>query len=312
MGHTTATFRASDGLELATYAWTPDDAAPRAVVQLAHGMAEHAARYDHVARALVAEGYAVYAHDHRGHGRTAKTDEELGWCAERDGWDQAVRDLHDLTMHWRAQHPGLPLALVAHSMGSFMAQQALILHGKDYDAVALSGSNGKGGALLAAGGIVARAERRRLGPRGRSKLLNFMSFGSFNNAFKPARTDFDWLSRDPAQVDKYIADPRCGFLVTTQFWVDFLRGLQFIEQPEHQARVPSGLPLYIFAGSEDPVSQRTKGLRQLLDAYQKAGLTQVEHRFYPGARHETFNETNRDEVIRDLLAWMGRALPAKP
>src|SRR5262249_55554460 len=130
-----------------------------------------------------------------------------------------------------------------------------------------------------------------------------LSFDAFNKAFAPNRTAFDWLSRDEAEVDKYIADPLCGFPVTTQLWVDVLDALSDIARPERQAKIPSDLPVYIFAGSEDPVGEKTRSLEQLLGAYGRAGVRDVKHKFYPGARHETLNETNRDEVTRDLVAW---------
>jgi alpha-beta hydrolase superfamily lysophospholipase len=193
-------------------------------------------------------------------------------------------------------------------MGSLMTQQVMISYGAELDAVALSGSNGAVGPLLTFGLLAARAERRRLGPRGRSRLLNALSFGAFNRPFRPNRTDFDWLSRDPHEVDLYIEDPLCGFMVTTQFWVDMLRGLQRIEDPAAQARIPKALPIYLLAGALDPVSDAAKGLHKLLAAYRAAGLSNLSHRFYPGARHELLNETNRDEVTADLLAWLDRAL----
>ncbi|MFT3766176.1 MAG: alpha/beta hydrolase [Minicystis sp.] len=151
---------------------------------------------------------------------------------------------------------------------------------------------------------MARAERARLGPRGKSKLLNALSFDDWNKGFKPNRTSFDWLSRDAAEVDKYVADPLCGFLVTTQLWVDLLDGTAEIADPARQAQIPKDLSVFIFAGSEDPVGGKTKGLQQLVAAYQTAGLRDVKHKFYPGGRHEMLNETNRDEVTRDVIAWL--------
>lgn len=299
-------FARPHGVTLHVYHWEPEGA-PRGAILIAHGMSEHAGRYRHVAQALCDAGFVVYADDHRGHGQSAAGAEDLGFAGE-DGWTRCVEDIEALAAEVRQRHPALPLALVAHSMGSLMSQQVMINGVAPLDAVALSGSNGKVGALLTGGLLAARVERRRLGRRGRSPLLNQLSFGAFNKAFKPARTEFDWLSRDPAQVDLYLQDPLCGFMVTTQFWVDMLRGLRVIEDPSQQARVRKDLPVYIFAGALDPVSNATKGLQQLLGAYRAAGLTQVQHKFYPEARHEVFNETNRQEVIADLLQWLEQAL----
>jgi alpha-beta hydrolase superfamily lysophospholipase len=168
----------------------------------------------------------------------------------------------------------------------------------------LSASNGKPPPLAALGRVIGRIERLRLGRRGRSALLHELGFGAFNKPFAPARTPFDWLSRDPAEVDKYIADPLCGFQASVQLWIDLVDALGDIARPSRQANIPKHLPVYVIAGSRDPVSANTKGLEQLLNAYRVAGLDRVAHRFYADARHELFNETNREEVTADIIAWL--------
>lgn len=197
-------------------------------------------------------------------------------------------------------------------MGSFLAQQFISEQGEGLAGVVLSGSDGKPGALASVGRLVTRIERLRLGPRGRSSLVHGLAFGVFNKAFAPTRTPADWLSRDPAEVDKYVADPLCGFIATTQAWVDLLDALPEIAKPERQRLVPKRLPIHIISGSADPVSDSTKRLQQLLAAYRAAGLERVTHRFYEGARHELFNETNRDEVTRDVIRWLDDAARAEP
>ncbi|MEI8255972.1 MAG: alpha/beta hydrolase [Deltaproteobacteria bacterium] len=304
------TVTADDGTPLHVYHWSSDTpSTPRAVVHIAHGMAEHAARYARLAEALVAAGYEVYANDHRGHGKTARTEADLGFFAASNGWRRVVDDLWLHIRTARERHAGVPVVLIGHSMGSFISQQVIIEHGDALAAAVLSGSNGKPPAIAAAGRVVARIERMRLGAHGRSKLLNALSFDDYNKAFRPNRTKFDWLSRDQAEVDKYVADPLCGFMVCTQLWVDLLDVLGDIASPAKQARISPTLPVYIVAGSEDPVGAQTRGLEQLRGAYAAAGLTRVAHRYYPGGRHEIFNETNRDEVTRDLIAWLDGALP---
>lgn len=301
-------FKASDGKELFVHRFLPEEgAAVKAVVHVSHGMAEHAGRYARLAGALTGAGYAVYANDHRGHGRTAAPD-ELGFLAATGGFARAVQDLFELVTHEQGAHPGLPVVLLGHSMGSTFAQEFLISHGEVLRGAVLSGASGRPGLLASAGRLIARLERLRLGARGKSALLTNLSFGAFNKQFAPTRTAFDWLSRDAAEVDKYVADPRCGFLVSTTLWVDLLDGLAEVARPERQARIPKDLPVYVFAGGDDPVSQKTRELVQLFSAYKAAGLTDVTSRFYPGARHETLNETNRDEVTRDLLAWLDARL----
>ena len=291
------------------YRWLPDAAAPRAVVQVSHGMAEHAGRYARFAEALTAAGVAVYAHDHRGHGRTAGDPARRGFFAERDGWRAVLDDLYAVTQRIEDDHPGLPRALFGHSMGSFIAQQAMWERASLWRGVALSATtSGTANPLAPIGRLVARVEGLRLGATRPSKLLTTLSFGEFNKAFKPVRTEYDWLSRDAAEVDKYLADPWCGFEVSTQLWIDLLDALPGLADPANLARIPKELPVYLLSGSRDPVTGPVKGLQKLSDAYQSAGLRDVTWKLYEGGRHELLNETHRDEVHRDFLAWLERVI----
>ncbi|MEZ4406582.1 MAG: alpha/beta hydrolase [Polyangiales bacterium] len=311
MRETTFTLPASDGTEVFARRWSPDDGvAPRAVMQVSHGMAEHGARYAPLAEAATARGIVVYASDHRGHGQTIGPTNPRGHFADRDGWRLCLDDLNRVGDRATQEHPGLPRVLFAHSMGSFMAQQLLFERGDQFAAVLLSGSSsGVSNPLAPIGRLVARVERKRLGARTPSPLLTKLSFGTFNKPFEPARTDFDWLSRDPAEVDKYIADPLCGFDVSTQLWVDLLDALPGLAKKENLARIPKATPLYVVSGSEDPVHTRMRGLKLLLRAYEDAGLRDVTWKVWSNARHEVLNETNRAEVIAHALDWVeSRAL----
>lgn len=289
--------------------WAVD--AAKAVVQVIHGMAEHGARYARLAEALAAAGYTTYAHDHRGHGHSISEASPAGHLADHDGWNLIVGDAHGVNREIARRHPGLPIIVLGHSMGSFVLQQLLFEHPGDVVAAALSGSNGKPPAKASAGKLVARLERARVGRRRPSPLLTRLSFGDYNKAFAPARTDFDWLSRDPAEVDAYIADPLCGFEVSTQTWVDLLGALGRIADPRNVARVPKDLPLYLFAGDSDPVGEHGKGMKRLHDAYRRAGIADVRLRLYAGGRHEMLNETNRAEVMADLIAWCDEVAAAR-
>lgn len=302
MPSTTFVLDTHDGAPVIVHRWEPVGPV-RGVVNLAHGLAEHAARYEHVAAALNAVGLAVYAEDHRGHGQTARTEADLGFFAKSRGWARVLDDLHRVTRRARMDHPDVPVIILGHSMGSFLVQQYLFTFPDEVDAAVLSGSNGPLGPLADLGATVARIERRRIGPRGRSKLLDRLSFGAYNKPYEPARTPFDWLSRDPAAVDRYLDDPRCGFVATSQLWLDFFSGFRVIQQVERVREIRHDLPIYIFSGEEDPVGGAV-GIGKLLSLYEQAGLTAVEHRLYDGGRHEMFNETNRDEVIADLVAWL--------
>jgi alpha-beta hydrolase superfamily lysophospholipase len=289
------------------YEWLPAGEA-RAVAVISHGMAEHAGRYARFAAALNDAGFAAYGFDHRGHGHTGQQSGTLGHMGDHDSWNRAVADLAAVCRFASARHPGKPLLLFAHSMGSFMGQQFLYQHGDMLAGAVLCGSTGKPPAIAALGRLVTRLERLRLGRRGISNLVQSLSFDAFNKRFQPQRTDFDWLSRDAAEVDTYIADPFCGFPITVQSWIDLLDGLQAIAQPENQARIPKDLPIFVIAGKHDPVSSGGAALKQLLSAYAAAGLRKVESRFYDDARHELLNETNRDAVTADIVDFFRRCL----
>ncbi len=305
MNHSTFWLTANDHSRLFVNQWMPD-ALPKAVVMLSHGMAEHSGRYARLAHALCGAGYGLYALDQRGHGRTAD-EGTLGLYAENDGWNKVVGDLASLNQHIGQQHPGLAIILLGHSMGSYIAQAYLLHHSASLHGAILSGSNFQPVALYRAARLIARIERARQGRRGRSGLIDFLSFGSFNKAFKPNRTAFDWLSRDPLEVDKYINDPLCGFRCTNQLWVDLLGGLQHISKASNLSQIDPGLPMLLIGGECDPVSEG-KRLKGLAHALREAGCQHLQLTLYPQARHEVFNETNRDDVTADVLTWLEHTL----
>jgi len=303
MQNSTLTVKAADGIPLHVYVWTPDGA-PKAVVQIAHGMAEHAARYEGFAEHLTARGYAVYAQDHRGHGKTAGSLEHVGYFADSDGFEKVVEDLYAVTRTIQAAHPELPIFLFGHSMGSIIARAYVMSHADALRGLVLTGAGGDPGALAKVGAALAFGEGLVRGRKARSKLLDTMTFGRFNDAFKPARTGFDWLSRDKAEVDKYIADPWCGGTFTAGFFGDLLHGVGVVNNPANIAAVPKDLPIFVLSGEKDPVGDNGKGVRQVVEQYRTAGVRHVEMHLYPLARHEILNETNRDEVMRDISAWL--------
>jgi alpha-beta hydrolase superfamily lysophospholipase len=282
---------------------TPQDSW-KGIIQISHGMAEHAKRYGRFAKALNKAGYAAYAHDHRGHGKTIEKPEDTGFFAEKNGWSLVVDDMNVLNQTIKDAHPTLPIYLFAHSMGTFISQQYASKHGKNIAGLMLSASIYNAGFLRKVGLLISKVERLRIGARGQSKLLNAMSFGDFNKPFKPNRTGFDWISRDTAEVDKYINDPLCGFIVTTQLWVDLLQGLGVMALAETHKRVPSTLPILLITGGDDPVTQKGKTVNELRLAYEKAGVKNVSVKKYTDGRHESLNETNRNEITADIIAWL--------
>lgn len=306
MKASTFSFTSSDGAKIFTYRWLPAGRCA-AIIHIIHGLAEHAGRYCRFAEALTAAEYGVYASDLRGHGRTASGPEELGFFAEHNGWRKCLDDLWQINQMIAAENPGTPILLLGHSMGTTFARQLMAKHGHALAGVVLSGCGGQPTSLALAGRLIARVEKLRLGARGRSGLIQSLTFGRFNKPFQPARTKFDWLSRDPREMDKYVADPLCGFNATVQLWIDMLDALPGIAKS--CAGIPRNLPIYVISGSHDPVSAGTKLLRPMLKQYGAAGLN-VQHKFYPEARHELLNEINREEVTTDLLKWISRAASA--
>jgi alpha-beta hydrolase superfamily lysophospholipase len=299
-------FRADDGQTVLARRWLPEGP-PRAIVQIAHGLAEHSARYARLAAALNSAGYAAYANDHRGHGPKAAP-ADLGHFADEGGWDKVVGDLWTFNRLIAAELPGTPIIFLGHSLGSFLGRGFIAKHSDALAGVALSGSNGKPPAIATLGRLIAREERLRLGKRGKSDPILQMWFGEFNKPFKPARTASDWLSRDEKEVDAFVADPLCGFPFTTQLAIDVLDALPHVTSRKSLAAIRKDLPVYVFSGERDPVGANIKGLIQDLKA---AGFTELTTRIYPGARHETLNELNRDEITRDFIVWLDGIEPTK-
>jgi alpha-beta hydrolase superfamily lysophospholipase len=295
------TFFAPDGVEIFVYKWLPEGKV-KAVVNIAHGMAETAARYERFAAKLTGNGYAVYAEDHRGHGRTIKNAAYAGET-QPDGLNLMLNDLHQLSGIIKKEIPDVPLFLMGHSMGSFLTQGYISRWGVELKGAILSGTAGPNNILAAIGKGVASLEILRIGRTGKSKLLNNLSFVSFNKQFKPQRTDFDWLSRDEAEVDKYIADPFCGGIFPAGFFYDMFKFLMQIQSRKALVCIPQDLPLYIFSGSCDPVGADTKSVRQLIELYELLGIKDLSFKFYQDGRHEMLNEINREEVMADIVQW---------
>jgi len=281
-------FGSEEGLEIAYYRWrAPGRAA--AVVQIAHGMGEHSIRYAHVAEVLNQAGFHVYTNDHRGHGRSAKGKESLGDFGA-GGWNGLVADMLTLTRLARTREGGLPVVLLGHSMGSFAAQQYVLDNSALIAGLVLSGS--------------AAVDKLAIDPSHDADLT------VFNRAFEPARTPHDWLSRDPAAVDAYEADPLCGFGINKRAMETMAASALRLVDSAELSRIRKDLPIYIFAGDKDPINHGLEWLKPLAERYRAAAIANVTEKYYPDGRHEMLNETNRDEVLRDLLSWLNTTIGA--
>ena len=282
---------------------TPDGT-PKAVVQIAHGIAEHIDRYEDFMRFLAENSYVAVGNDHLGHGKSAAPPDELGIFAEENGWNYVIEDMRKLREKVLEQYPGLPYVFFGHSMGSFLTRTFLIKYPALYDAAILSGTGQQSAALVNGGYLAAQLLTKKNGPRSSGQTLNDMAFGSYCKRIENPRTPFDWLSRDNDTVDRYIADPLCGFICKTSLYRDMMGGLKFLTDQKNINKMNRNAPVYFMSGAEDPVGDYGKGVEKAYKAFCRAGLTDVMIRLYPGGRHEMLNEINRSEVMQDILSWL--------
>jgi alpha-beta hydrolase superfamily lysophospholipase len=287
-------FESTDGLSIACVKWVRPQKV-RGVIQIAHGLGEHMGRYAELAETLLEDEFAVYGNDHRGHGLTAKPSGSFGEFGP-SGFNQLVEDMVSLRVIAKDEHRGKPYILLGHSLGSFAAQQFILDHGHSIDGLALSGSGTLDGLARLAQSV----------PKGEDPMK------LMNAPFEPARTPFDWLSRDNAEVDAFINDPLCFPSLSAASMASFLDAFERLADPSEIRKVQEDLPIYIFSGSDDPIGQKLAGVRVLIERYRSAGITSIAHDFYQGGRHEMLHETNRRDVITNLLVWLSGTLERSP
>lgn len=277
------------GHTLATFRWLPKGEA-RGVVQLTHGMGEHVRRYQHLADRLTGLGFLVQGQDHRGHGATAEANGTEPGVLGEGGWTELVADIGRLLERGREDTPGVPVVLLGHSMGSFAAQQWLLDHSAEVDAAVLTGTS-----------LLDQLE-------GAIDTSGPIDLSAFNAPFAPARTDYDWLSRDEAQVDAYVADPWCGFGLDPAGGAGMFEGGRAVADAQRLDAMQKDLPIYIAVGEHDPVGGPVVLAQALADRYRNAGLTDVTFKVWPNDRHEILNEVDRDDVENELVDWITRAV----
>ncbi len=291
------TFPSSDGEhQVHAVLWMPEGE-PRAVVQLVHGICEYILRYEPFARFLTARGFAVCGHDHLGHGLTAKGREEYGFFTD---WRHLVKDVRSLREQMGRRFPEKPYFLLGHSMGSFVARTDLIDYPGTLSGWILSGTGQEPPVTVAAGKLLTG-----LGdPHKVNKLFYKLSIGAYNNNFKPTRTAADWICRDEKVVDAYLADPLCNFQTTAGMNHAMMEGLQYVGSRANLDKMDKDTPVYFFAGDADPVGAMGKAVEKVAGWFRRAGVKDVTMKLYPGGRHEMLNETNKEEVFADTLAWI--------
>lgn len=292
----------TDGKMVALHTFVPDGDV-KAVVQLSHGMAEYSMRYAELGKFLCDNGIAFYAHDHRGHGETAESVEDLGFLAENDGFNRVVEDLATMIKKCKEDFPGKKVILLAHSFGSFVSQCYIEKYGAEIDGVVLCGSAGPRLLLSGVGRVISGIVMKCTGKRKKSALLDTLVFGTYNKGIE-SDSAAAWICRDAEVVKKYDDDPFCGFKVTNEFFYDFLGGLTSIHKKKNMNKIPKDLPVFLMAGDGDPVGEYGKSVKKLFTSYKKLGIKDVSLKLYPEARHELFNELNKVDVMNDLLVWV--------
>ena len=298
-----------DGHRLHVNQWLPEDGRIEGILLIVHGMGEYGERYAPLANWLRIKDIAVYAYDQRGHGATfAANGAPRGHFADRDGWNLVVNDLFHVLQQVKAEHPGIPVFLLGHSMGSLIVRTYLQQYGDLVKGAIHSAASGPMGALAKIGYWLALAEIRLIGLRGYSKRMSRLLTGNFNRAFRPERTLFDWLTRDEREVDAYLASDRITINFTAAFYRDMVGGAIGLNKRANMMRTPKDLPMLFISGSRDPLGDFGTGVTKTKDRYLEAGCKDITLVLYPDARHELLQELNSDEVKRDIWEWIRKHL----
>lgn len=300
------TFSSTDGVtDLCGRLWYDTDSAPRAVVQLVHGVSEHISRYDRFARFLVQQGFIVAGHDHLGHGASLPRGGTPIWFAPRDGWRIATDDVYTLHQKLRRDYAGLPCFILGHSMGSFITRSLLIRYPGCVDGAIIMGSGWNSEAAIAGGRAVTTVIGAVKGKRATSDFVSQLAFGGYNKPFAPNRTAFDWIAADEQAVDRYIADPKCGEDATVGLFHDMLGGFHFNQQTANLRQMDSATPVLFISGSDDPVGAMGRGVEKSAAAFRNAGVQDVTVVLCPGLRHEILNEPSAPEAVdAPILRWL--------
>ncbi len=304
------TFISDTGLAGIYYqSWTPDNPDNiKGIFQIVHGMAEHSDRYEEFAKFLTTIGFAVYVNDHIGHGKSVKSDENLGYFGEKDGWKSFVEDEHTITVRAKKEFPDVPVVLFGHSMGSFITRSYIAKYSDEINAAIICGTSGPNPAAgmgIKLANLVAKIK----GSKYRSKLINSVAFGTYNKRSSwNGDGGFGWLTTDKNEVKKYLADPLCGFLFTAKGFTDLFSVLDSVSKPEWYKSVPKTMPIYLIAGKEDPVGNYGAGVEKIFEELKNTGHTKVTIKLFDRMRHEILNEFGKEEVMINIAQWCQKIL----
>lgn len=284
--------------------YTPEDGVVKGVVQIIHGMAEYVERYEEFARFLTDRGFAVTGEDHLGHGKSVAEGGRYGYFCEQDPATVVVRDAHRLKKMTQAVYPGVPYVILGHSMGSFILRNYICRYGAGINGAVIMGTGELPGLMLRMSKVVAGIQRLFCGPKHVSKLMNKMAFGAYNNRIENSKTLMDWLSKDEEIVQRYIADPLCGFTFTVNGFATLAELIVRAQKKENLERIPKELPLFMVSGAQDPVGNYGEGVKKAYEALVAAGVQDISLKLYDNDRHEVLNETDKETVMQDIYDWM--------
>ena len=305
MHYKTDILESIDGESICYYQWDANPNVPlKGVVQIAHGLGEHAGRYDHIAHLMQEAGYAVYANDHRAHGKTAEMKRLFGFYDGEEYFKDCVEDMHALSTLMRSQHPNSKFILFGHSMGSLLSRKYVTQYADELDALILSGTASFIKGLGNIGLVTATTVTAFRGRARRNDFLKSYFFGEFNKKFKPNRTKLDWISSDDEQVDLFAEDPYRIEDFSLGVFLDIIKNSKTLNKTEAFNATPKDLPILIFSGDKDPVGEMGKGVKRVVKQYERCGMNNLTFNLYEGGRHEMLNEINAEEVKQELLQWL--------
>lgn len=284
--------------------WIPDVEKPFCILQIVHGMAEHIGRYDEFANFLAQKGILVVGDDHLGHGKSVKEGGTYGYFCENDAAGVLVRDEHRLKKLIQEQYPGITYLILGHSMGSFIVRNYLLRYGTGVEGAIIAGTGAPSKMTLFMARALAAIQKPLLGSKHVSRLLDKAAFGSYNKKFQPSKTDFDWLSGDEGNVERYIADPMCGFVFTVNGFATLFKLIYDCGDAEKISNMPKNLPVMLIAGADDPVGNYGRSIEKVYQMYLDHGMTNVQMKLYENDRHELLNEIDKDMVYGDIYRWI--------
>lgn len=298
-------YNSSDGkTKIHAIKWLPDNEV-KAILQISHGMLEHIERYHNFATYMAEYGILTVGNDHLGHGSSITSEEKRGYFSEDDGNSVLIEDMHTLMNIIKDENPNIPYFILGHSMGSFLTRQLITLYGNQISGAIISGTGQQPVLLVKIGILITKVLADFKGWNYRSKFVDFLAMGGNNNKFKPARTKFDWLTRDDEIVDNYISDSRINFTFTLNGFYNLFKSILLMNDNENLEKIPKNLPMIFLSGESDPVGNFGKDVSKAFNMYNNLGMKNISMKLYSGDRHEILNELNKEQVYDDIVMWIG-------